>query len=61
MIAFRAEVHDTPPQPTDGEIVASRWFTAAELRDRAEHDGLGPPDSLNQWLLTSWLAEKDHP
>jgi len=60
MIAFRAEVRDAPPQPTDGEIVATRWFTAAELRDRAEHHSLGPPDSLNRWLLTSWLAEQGH-
>jgi hypothetical protein len=39
-------------RPVDGEIVDARWLTPAELAARRP----GPPDSLNRWLLRSWLV-----
>jgi hypothetical protein len=40
---------------------APRWFTAAELRERASNWPSGGPyrvDSIGKFLVESWLAEQ---
>jgi len=45
----------------DGEeILEARWFTKAELAEReASGHPLGRPDSIDRYLLRSWLTEKE--
>lgn len=58
MIAFRARAV-TDEVAVDGvELLDARWFSRAELRVRAaEGHPLGRPDSINRFMLESWLAE----
>ncbi|MEP6696452.1 MAG: NAD(+) diphosphatase [Pseudonocardiales bacterium] len=40
------------PVPLDGELAEARWFTRAELADRAGP----PPVSISSWLIRAWIA-----
>lgn len=45
----------------NNELVEARWFTAAELRDRASNWPSGGPyrvDSIGKFLVESWIARQ---
>ncbi|KAA2253855.1 NAD(+) diphosphatase [Solihabitans fulvus] len=59
MVGFRATAL-TDTTAVDGvELLDARWFTPAELRDRATRRPLARTDSIGDLLLRSWLD--DHP
>ncbi|MGY0003165.1 NAD(+) diphosphatase [Micromonospora sp. I033] len=60
MVGFRATAASTEVRVDGDELVAARWFTRAELRERmAAGRPLGRIDSIDHHLLHSWLAAGD--
>ncbi|GAA4578766.1 NAD(+) diphosphatase [Micromonospora coerulea] len=60
MVGFRATVASTEVRVDGEELLAARWFTRDELRERvARGRPLGRVDSIDQHLLGSWLAAGD--
>jgi NAD+ diphosphatase len=58
MAGFRAQAEDDSISVDGEEILEARWFTRAELAERAASGHpLGRPDSIDRHLLESWLAE----
>lgn len=59
MVGFRARAESDTVTVDGQEILEARWFTGAELAERAAAGRpLGRPDSIDRHLLTSWLAEQ---
>jgi len=58
MVGFRA-IAAAETVTVDGqEVLQARWFTRAELLEHAASGGrLGRPDSIDRYLLRTWLAE----
>ncbi|HEX6527404.1 MAG TPA: NAD(+) diphosphatase, partial [Streptosporangiaceae bacterium] len=68
MVGFRASTEVSAEASTEAsavsvdgeEILEARWFTKAELAEReASGHPLGRPDSIDRYLLRSWLTEED--
>lgn len=58
MVGFRAQAEDDAISVDGDEILEARWFTQAELAERAAAGRpFGRPDSIDRHLLQSWLAE----
>jgi NAD+ diphosphatase len=58
MLGFRASAVDESIRVDGEEIAEARWFTPAELAERAAAGyPLGRPDSIDRHLLCSWLDE----
>ena len=58
MIGFRATATAETVTVDGAEVLEARWFTRAELIERAGPGGrLGREDSIDRYLLESWLAE----
>jgi NAD+ diphosphatase len=59
MVGFRATALTETVTPDGEEVLEARWFTPAQLREHAAADGgrLGREDSIDRYLLHSWLAE----
>ena len=59
MVGFRATAASTDVRVDGEELVAARWFTRDELRDRvARGRSLGRVDSIDRHLLGSWLTQR---
>ena len=59
MVGFRARAEDDSISVDGEEILEARWFTRAELAERAASGHpLGRPDSIDRHLLQSWLVEQ---
>src|SRR5215472_12292 len=57
MVGFKARAVDDSIRVDGEEILEARWFTPAELADRAASGyPLGRPDSIDSHLLRSWLV-----
>ena len=62
MAGFRATAASESVIADGREILEARWFTRAELSQRAAADRpLGRVDSIDRHLLRSWLDEPDAP
>lgn len=60
MVGFRATAESDEIRVDGVELLEARWFTRAELRQRAAvGHRLGRPDSIGHHLLSSWLAEDE--
>lgn len=60
MVGFRATAKSDEIRVDGVELLEGRWFTRAELRQRAAAGHrLGRPDSIGHHLLSSWLAEDE--
>lgn len=58
MAGFQARAEDDTISADGEEILEARWFTKAELAERAASGRpLGRPDSIDRHLLQSWLAK----
>jgi NAD+ diphosphatase len=58
MIGFRAAAASETVCADGEEVLEARWFTRAELVEHAAAGGrLGREDSIDRYLLHSWLAE----
>jgi NAD+ diphosphatase len=58
MAGFRAQAEDDTISVDGQEILEARWFTRAELAERAASGRpFGRPDSISRHLLDGWLAE----
>jgi NAD+ diphosphatase len=58
MIGFRATALAETVHADGEEVIEARWFTRAELADHAAATGrLGREDSIDRYLLRSWLEE----
>jgi NAD+ diphosphatase len=58
MVGFRATATAETVTVDGQEVLQARWFTRAELLEHAASGGrLGRPDSIDRYLLRSWLAE----
>jgi NAD+ diphosphatase len=58
MVGFRATAASDSVTPDGREILEARWFTRAELAERAESGRpLGRVDSIDRHLLRSWLDQ----
>jgi len=58
MIGFRATATAETISVDGEEVLEARWFTRAELAERAASGGsLGREDSIDRYLLHSWLVE----
>jgi hypothetical protein len=58
MVGFRATAAADTVTIDGQEVLQARWFTRAELLEHAAAGGrLGRPDSIDRYLLRSWLAE----
>lgn len=58
MIGFRATATAETISVDGQEVLEARWFTRAELAERAASGGsLGREDSIDRYLLHSWLVE----
>src|SRR6266702_1142247 len=58
MIGFRATALAETVHVDGEEVVEARWFTRAELAEHAAAAGrLGREDSIDRYLLRSWLEE----
>jgi NAD+ diphosphatase len=57
MVAFRATAVDEVPCADGDEILDARWFTRAELAEKAAAGRLGRADSIDRLLLRSWLGQ----
>ena len=58
MIGFRATALAETVHVDGEEIIEARWFTRAELTEHAAVAGrLGREDSIDSYLLRSWLEE----
>ena len=59
MVGFRARAEASCISVDGEEILEARWFTEAELAERvASGHPLGRHDSIDRYLLHSWLAEQ---
>jgi NAD+ diphosphatase len=56
MIGFRATATSETVSVDGEEVLEARWFTRAELT-AAAGGRLGPEDSIDRYLLLSWLGE----
>lgn len=60
MLGFRARALSDVTDPDGAELEEARWFTRTELRERAAAGHrLGRPDSIDRFLLRSWLDQDD--
>ncbi|MFI7578141.1 NAD(+) diphosphatase [Micromonospora sp. NPDC049497] len=60
MVGFRATATSEEVRVDGEELLAARWFTRAELRERvASGRTLGRVDAIDHHLLGTWLAEGD--
>ncbi len=60
MVGFRARATTAEIRVDGEELAEARWFTAADLRARAARGRpLSRPDSISNWLIESWLAERE--
>ncbi len=60
MIGFRATAASETVSVDGEEVLEARWFTRAELAQHAAARGrLGREDSIDRYLLRSWLEEGD--
>ncbi len=57
MIGFRASAAEETITVDGEEVLEARWFTRAELAEYAASGGLGREDSIDRYLLHSWLEE----
>jgi hypothetical protein len=58
MIGFRATATAETVSVDGEEVLEARWFTRTELAEYAASGGrLGREDSIDRYLLHSWLAE----
>ena len=58
MIGFRAVALAETVHVDGEEVIEARWFTRAELTEHAAAAGrLGREDSIDRYLLRSWLEE----
>jgi NAD+ diphosphatase len=58
MAGFRATAAGESVAPDGQEILEARWFTRAELAERAAAGRpLGRVDSIDRHLLRSWLSQ----
>jgi len=58
MIGFRAAALAETVHVDGEEVIEARWFTRAELAEHAAATGrLGREDSIDRYLLHSWLEE----
>jgi len=58
MVGFRATALTEAVTPDGEEVLEARWFTRAQLREHAASRGrLGREDSIDRYLLHSWLTE----
>jgi NAD+ diphosphatase len=58
MVGFRACADDSSVRVDGEEILEARWFSRAELTERAASGyPLGRQDSIDRHLLQSWLAD----
>jgi NAD+ diphosphatase len=58
MVGFRATAAAETVTVDGTEVLEARWFTRAELIEHAGPGGrLGREDSIDRYLLESWLAE----
>lgn len=58
MIGFRATATAETVTVDGNEVLEARWFTRAELIEHAASGGrLGREDSIDRYLLQSWLEE----
>ena len=58
MIGFRAAAVSEAVSVDGEEVLEARWFTRAELAEHAAAGGrLGRVDSIDRYLLRSWLEE----
>jgi NAD+ diphosphatase len=58
----RAEAASDTIEVDGAELLDARWFTAAELRARVSASGpagLFRVDSIDKFLVESWLADND--
>jgi NAD+ diphosphatase len=61
MVGFRAVAESDEVAVDHDELLEARWFTPAQMRDLlAAHRaaGLDRPDSIEAYLITTWLAEQ---
>src|SRR5712691_10864502 len=60
MIGFRATAATEAVSVDGEEVLEARWFTRVELAEHAAAGGrLGREDSIDMYLLQSWLEEAD--
>ncbi len=60
MVGFRATAASETVSVDGEEVLEARWFTRAELAQHAAAGGrLGREDSIDRYLLRSWLEEGD--
>ena len=60
MIGFRVVADDDAVAVDGEELVEARWFTRADLLEhRATRGRLGRVDSIDSFLLRSWLDEQE--
>ena len=58
MIGFRATALAQAVHVDGEEVIEARWFTRAELAEHAKTAGrLGREDSIDRFLLRSWLDD----
>jgi NAD+ diphosphatase len=58
MVGFRATTASETVSVDGEEVLEARWFTRAELIEHAAAGGrLGREDSIDRYLLQSWLEE----
>ncbi|MDG4785473.1 NAD(+) diphosphatase [Micromonospora sp. WMMD1102] len=56
MVGFLATAHDATTTVDGEELLETRWFSRADLRQRRAARGrLGNPDSIDRLLLEAWL------
>ena len=62
MAGFRATAASESVTADGREILEARWFTRAELSQRAASGrSLGRVDSIDRYLLRSWLDRQGTP
>jgi NAD+ diphosphatase len=54
MVGFRATATTEEVTIDQDELTEARWFTPAEVRALGD----GRPDSIESYLLTTWLDER---
>jgi NAD+ diphosphatase len=63
MVGFRAVAVSDAVCADDDELEEVRWFTRADMRQRAAAGPGRPPpfnaDSIESWLVESWMRESD--
>jgi len=57
MLGFYAEASDEAIRVDGEELTDARWFTRAQVRDRASGGfDIPPPDSIARRLIDDWVA-----